>query len=153
MSVIRKHRFWETFLHKVLGKTLHEIHREAENLEHQTSDFLAEKLSEFLGHPQFDPHGDPIPTAEGNTVSVPGLVRLSQMAPGQRVEIVRLSNSGKDFCEFCVKHGILPGMQIVVENQYPLLKMTEVQVNGTRLLLSEEVAETIFVKILNVNLL
>lgn len=61
INVIRKHRLWETFLHETLGLSLTEIHDEAENLEHQTSDFLADKLSEYLGHPEKDPHGQEIP--------------------------------------------------------------------------------------------
>lgn len=61
LNVIRKHRLWETFLHETLGLSLTETHDEAENLEHQTSDFLADKLSEYLGHPDKDPHGQEIP--------------------------------------------------------------------------------------------
>ncbi len=61
LNVIRKHRLWETFLHETLDLSLTEIHDEAEHLEHQTSDFLADKISEYLGHPNKDPHGQEIP--------------------------------------------------------------------------------------------
>ena len=63
LNVVRKHRLWEAFLHKTFDMSLHKIHREAELLEHETSDFLAEKISAYLGNPKFDPHGDPIPNA------------------------------------------------------------------------------------------
>src|SRR5690606_33049030 len=65
INVVRKHRLWEALLFKMFDMSLHEIHREAELLEHQTSDFLAEKISAYLGNPKFDPHGDPIPNADG----------------------------------------------------------------------------------------
>ena len=65
LNVVRKHRLWEALLFKMFDMSLHEIHREAELLEHETSDFLANKISEYLGNPKFDPHGDPIPNADG----------------------------------------------------------------------------------------
>ncbi|NNF85098.1 MAG: metal-dependent transcriptional regulator, partial [Winogradskyella sp.] len=65
LSIVRKHRLWEAFLFKMFNMSLHDIHKEAELLEHQTSDLLADKISEYLGHPKFDPHGDPIPNAKG----------------------------------------------------------------------------------------
>lgn len=147
-SVIRKHRLWETFLHKVLGLSLHEIHREAENLEHLTSDFLAEKISEYLGNPLFDPHGDPIPDSEGKTLFSPNHILLSLAAPNQKYEIVRLFNTDKEFFDFCLKNSILPGNGITVENQYIQSKMTEISVNQSRLLLNEEFTKTIYVKII-----
>lgn len=64
LSVIRKHRLWETFLFEKFNLSLVEIHREAELLEHQTSDFLADKIEEFLGRPTIDPHGTPIPNLD-----------------------------------------------------------------------------------------
>ncbi len=64
LSVIRKHRLWETFLFENFNLSLDEIHREAELLEHQTSDFLADKIEELLGMPKVDPHGTPIPNLD-----------------------------------------------------------------------------------------
>lgn len=61
VKVIRRHRLWEMFLYRVLKMDLGEVHREAEILEHQTSDSLLEKIDDYLGRPKFDPHGDPIP--------------------------------------------------------------------------------------------
>ncbi|MDX1317419.1 MAG: metal-dependent transcriptional regulator, partial [Xanthomarina gelatinilytica] len=65
LNVIRKHRLWEALLFKLFDMSLHEIHRESELLEHATSNFLADRISEYLGNPKFDPHGDPIPNANG----------------------------------------------------------------------------------------
>ena len=66
VSIIRRHRLWELFLHDVLGLSWAEVHDEAEMLEHQTSNFLIEKIDKYLGHPEFDPHGAPIPDQRWN---------------------------------------------------------------------------------------
>ena len=64
-NLIRKHRLWEVFLLKHLNFRWHEVHDIAEELEHIDSDDLIERLDGFLGHPKFDPHGDPIPNKDG----------------------------------------------------------------------------------------
>lgn len=146
LSVIRKHRLWETLLHNVLGLSLHEIHREAENLEHQTSDFLAERICDYLGNPKFDPHGDPIPDIKGEIDPLKDHMMLSDATASKKYLIMRLSNSDEEFLDFCVNNSILPGMEILVESQFSQTKMTEVYVNKTRLLLNEKFTKTIFVK-------
>jgi len=78
LQVLRKHRIWESLLFKLLDLSLHEIHREAELLEHETSDFLAEKIHEYLGRPDFDPHGDPIPSIDGKFPKIKDSVALSK---------------------------------------------------------------------------
>jgi DtxR family Mn-dependent transcriptional regulator len=65
LSVIRKHRLWEYFLVEKLGFNWDEVHDLAEQLEHISSDELIAKLDQYLGHPGFDPHGDPIPDVQG----------------------------------------------------------------------------------------
>jgi len=64
-SLIRKHRLWETFLVQKLGFSWEEVHEIAEELEHINSDKLINRMDEYLGYPKYDPHGDPIPNAEG----------------------------------------------------------------------------------------
>lgn len=64
-QLVRKHRIWEVFLYEKLGFKWDEVHAEADRLEHASSDALIERLSEFLGHPQYDPHGGLIPNADG----------------------------------------------------------------------------------------
>src|SRR5215207_6979992 len=65
LRLIRRHRLIETFLLEHLGYSWREVHEEAERLEHAVSDGFTERLAEFLGHPDHDPHGDPIPAADG----------------------------------------------------------------------------------------
>ena len=147
LRILRKHRLWETFLHQVLGLSMHEIHREAELLEHLTSDFLAEKISLYLGHPETDPHGDPIPDAEGIIFRDENSTPLSKATPDQYYVISRLSGSDKEFFDFCYANQLTVGSALKVDNQYEKNQMTEIELNHVRLLLNRELADTIFVRI------
>lgn len=78
----RKHRLWETFLHQTLSLNLDEIHTEAEFIENSTSDYLINKIDEFLGYPEYDPHGDPIPDKNGILPAEQEFIPLSKCKPG-----------------------------------------------------------------------
>jgi DtxR family Mn-dependent transcriptional regulator len=146
LCIVRKHRLWETFLHRVFGMSLHEIHREAESLEHVTSDFLAEKIDLFLGNPRTDPHGDPIPDERGTISPENDHTLLSMAEPDSRYEICRLSRSDKEFFDFCHANDLEVGSVIRVKRQYEKNRMTEIEVGDARLLLNDELAGTIYVK-------
>jgi DtxR family transcriptional regulator, Mn-dependent transcriptional regulator len=146
VNVIRKHRLWESFLHHTLKLSLHEIHREAEHLEHLTSDFLADKIEDYLGYPATDPHGDPIPAIDGEMKSDSSVVLLSEANAGESYEISRLFSSEKEFFEFCNSNHLAIGSKIWVEKQYDSNKMTEIKVNENKILLNELFTNIIFVK-------
>ena len=146
ISILRKHRLWETFLHKVFGLSMHEIHREAEMLEHFTSDFLAEKISLFLGNPTTDPHGDPIPDEHGIFLSDEDSVILSMAEPEKEYEVSRLSASDKEFFDFCHSNHLTVGSVLTVKKQYHQNKLTEIEIKNAKLILNGELARTIFVK-------
>jgi DtxR family transcriptional regulator, Mn-dependent transcriptional regulator len=97
LNVIRKHRLLESFLYKTLNLSLHEIHREVEQLEHHTSDFLANKIEKYVGCPSIDPQGDPIPSFDGNIKSDNTQILLSVAAEENMYVIARLFSSEKDF--------------------------------------------------------
>ncbi|WP_372775977.1 metal-dependent transcriptional regulator [Mangrovibacterium sp.] len=145
LNVLRKHRLWETFLHQVLGLSMHEIHREAELLEHLTSDFLSEKISKYLGNPTFDPHGDPIPTSTGEILGDMESIPLSLAEPGQSYQISRLSGSDKEFFDFCHNNQLEIGTTINVKKQYIKSRMMEIEVQNTKLLLNTELANLIYI--------
>jgi DtxR family Mn-dependent transcriptional regulator len=149
LGIIRKHRLWETFLFEVFGLGMHEIHREAELLEHLTSDFLAEKISHFLGHPTSDPHGDPIPDATGAFSEIPELVLLSNAQPKRTYEISRLSGMDKSFFDFCQTRGLTLGARITVKQQITSPQMTEIELDNTVLLLHAGMTQTLFVRLIN----
>lgn len=146
LNVIRKHRLWETFLHQIFDLSMHEIHREAENLEHFTSDFLAEKIESFLGNPTSDPHGDPIPNAQG-VVEIDGEIQiLAQATSDQEYEVSRLSGSDKEFFDFCHSNHLRVGEKIRLIKQLVKNRMTEIEVQDTRLLINEDFTSRIYVK-------
>src|SRR5919112_962206 len=81
--LVRRHRLIETFLTEYLAYSWQDVHEEAERLEHTVSDKFTERLSELLGHPDRDPHGGPIPAADG-TLAPEKFSPLSEAEAGQR---------------------------------------------------------------------
>ncbi|WP_111658636.1 metal-dependent transcriptional regulator [Olleya aquimaris] len=145
LKVIRKHRLWEAFLHKTFDMSLHEIHREAELLEHETSDFLANKISAYLGNPKFDPHGDPIPNSNGEITTLDTSIALSKTKENNTYIISRLMSDDKEFFDFCASNQIKYGNEIKVIKQFEKNKMTQIQINSNTILLNEEFSKIIYV--------
>lgn len=106
LRVVRRHRLVETWLVDHLGYGWDEVHAEAEVLEHAVSDRFVERLDAALGHPVRDPHGDPIPTAEGRVV-VPTAVLLSDLAAGERGTVVRISDADPAVLRECAAAGVV----------------------------------------------
>ena len=94
--ILRKHRLWETFLVEKLGFGWEEVHSIAEQLEHIQSRELVEKLAEYLDSPAHDPHGDPIPQADGKIPPAVGKP-LQQFPQGSSLKVVRVEDAGTDF--------------------------------------------------------
>ncbi|WP_290701189.1 metal-dependent transcriptional regulator [Lacinutrix sp.] len=145
LNVIRKHRLWEAFLHKTFDMSLHEIHREAEFLEHETSNFLANKISTYLGNPKFDPHGDPIPNANGEITTIDTSISLSNTKEGKNYTISRLMSDDKEFFDFCGLNGLKYGNTVLVTKQFSKNKMTQISINNNTILLNEDFTNIIYV--------
>jgi DtxR family transcriptional regulator, Mn-dependent transcriptional regulator len=107
LRLIRRHRLIETFLLQHLGYSWDEVHEEAERLEHAVSDEFTERLAEYLGHPDQDPHGDPIPAADG-TMQPDYSFPLSEAAPGQRVCISKVGDDPSTL-DYLGGRGLVPG--------------------------------------------
>lgn len=148
LSVIRKHRLWEAFLFKTFDMSLHDIHREAELLEHQTSNFLAEKINDYLGNPKFDPHGDPIPNVNGEITTKDNSIALSGANEGKTFIISRLMSDDKEFFDFCAINGLKYGNNIEVIKQFNN-KMTQIISNNNTIILNEEFTKIIYVNEIN----
>lgn len=145
LTVVRKHRLWEVLLHKMFDMSLHEIHREAELLEHETSDFLAEKISEYLGHPKFDPHGDPIPNANGDITTTDTSIPLMNAEEGKTYIVARLLSEDKEFFEFCASNGLTYGNSLTVVKQFKNSKMTELKIQNNTIILNQDFTQIIYV--------
>src|SRR5690625_6263353 len=92
LAMMRRHRLIETFLVEELGYTWDEVHDEAEVLEHAISDKMLDRIDAKLGHPTRDPHGDPIPDAQG-VVAMPDAVPLGSLDAGESGQIARISDA------------------------------------------------------------
>jgi DtxR family Mn-dependent transcriptional regulator len=113
MRLLRRHRLIESFLLKCLGYSWEDVHEEAESLEHSVSDGFTERLAEFLGHPAHDPHGDPIPAADGS-LEPDDSSPLSATAAGQRVRIYRVGERDAAKLSYLEEHGLMPGRLLEV---------------------------------------
>ena len=146
LNILRKHRLWEAFLSNTLSLSLHQIHEEAERLEHLTSDFLADKIDEYLNFPASDPHGDPIPCSEGKETPKSNAIVLSAAKIDTYYKIVRLFSPNPDFFDFCAANSIAIGTEVQVKNNFDEMKMIEVSISGKKLLLNEEFTNIIYVE-------
>ena len=127
--VLRRHRLVELFLVKVMGMSWTEVHDEAELLEHAVSDRLIDRIDEMLGRPEVDPHGDPIPDAEG-TVRLPEYETLMTCPLNQPVRVSRVSDQDREFLHFIERHDLKPGA--VVEVAERDAAADSVRVRGSR---------------------
>ena len=113
LHVLRRHRLIEQFLVEVLGFDWSEVHDEAEQMEHVVSDLLLERIDRYLGHPTEDPHGDPIPSAEGELVH--GTVETLVECPLRtNVFVARISDQDTDFLNYIAAAGLNPGVSLQV---------------------------------------
>jgi DtxR family Mn-dependent transcriptional regulator len=116
--VVRRHRLIELFLVQVLGFGWDEVHDEAEQLEHVMSDRLIDRIDEMLGRPAADPHGDPIPDAEG--AFRPQNVQSLMTCPlDASVVVMRIIDQDRAFLKFIESHELKPGQTITVEARDP----------------------------------
>src|SRR5581483_9044532 len=99
LAVLRRHRLLELFLSQTLEMAWDEVHEEAEHLEHAVSDRLVDRIDAYLGHPSSDPHGDPIPRADGSLPEPKG-EPLNQLARGRRFKLVRVVDQDPAFLRY-----------------------------------------------------
>ncbi|WP_416309510.1 metal-dependent transcriptional regulator [Saccharopolyspora sp. NFXS83] len=117
-DVLRRHRLLELFLVEVLDYTWDEVHPEADALEHAVSDELIEHIAAKLGNPTHDPHGDPIPTADG-IVEKPSTRLLDQVEPGTIGTIARVWDTDSELLRYLTDHGMTLGARIEVVERKP----------------------------------
>lgn len=145
VSIIRSHRLWEVFLVKHLSYSWDEVHEIAEQLEHVKSETLIDKLDNFLGFPEVDPHGDPIPDKNGN---IPIFTKklLSELEINKESLIVGVKDSSDLFLKYLNNKRIAIGNKIKIVNRESYDKSLEVIQNQQKILITEEVATNLFVK-------
>jgi DtxR family Mn-dependent transcriptional regulator len=112
--VLRRHRLIELFLVKVLGMSWADVHDEAEHLEHAVSEQLIDRIDEMLGRPDVDPHGDPIPTAQGK-IARPDHPDLLTAPIGTPLVITRIIDQDASFLRFAEQQGLMPGRSLEIQ--------------------------------------
>ena len=118
LEVLRHHRLLELYLHDKLNLPWDQVHDEAERLEHAISDELAERMAAALGNPGVDPHGDPIPTADGVIAEVVGMP-LSEVPAGTEVEVLRVNEHEPGRLRYLAELGLVPGAAVAVLERQP----------------------------------
>ncbi len=114
LHVLRRHRLVELFLVQILGLDWSEVRDEAEVLEHAVSEKVLSRIDDVLGHPKVDPHGDQIPSADGE-IDRRRLRSLGDCDPGQTVKIARVEDDDPQFLRFADEKGLLPGIEVVID--------------------------------------
>jgi DtxR family Mn-dependent transcriptional regulator len=127
--VLRRHRLIELFLVRVLGMSWAEVHDEAERLEHAVSERLIERIDDMLGRPAVDPHGDPIPTAEGQ-IARPHYLDLLTAPVETPLVITRVIDQDRAFLRFVEQNHLMPGSRITIVGRDPAADAIQVRVEG-----------------------
>ncbi len=105
LKVIRRHRLLELFLARTLHMTWDEVHEEAEHMEHAASERLVDRIEAFLGYPAVDPHGDPIPRADGSLTETEG-TPMARLEPGDQFRVVRVMDQDPTFLRYLSECGL-----------------------------------------------
>ncbi len=146
MRMLRRHRLIEQFLVQTLGLSWDQVHEEAEHMEHAVSDELVERIDEFLGRPEFDPHGDPIPTADGRWPrQVPDSMTLASCPSGARVRVVRVTDQGAEFLQFLTHNGVSLGVEGEVVSHNREAGTVTLEIDGSAVSLGERAASRLMV--------
>jgi DtxR family Mn-dependent transcriptional regulator len=142
LRILRRHRLIELFLVKTLDLTWDEVHDEAEHMEHAVSDLLVDRIDSFLGHPTTDPHGDPIPSADGS-VAVPDGRTLVECTADDEFAFSRILDQSPEFLRFLTDSGYSLGTKGRVVSNCIEAAVVTIEVDGKQSTLGREAAEKI----------
>ncbi len=147
IMIVRKHRLWEVFLVEKLNFAWDEVHEIAEQLEHIKSEQLINNLDEFLGNPTQDPHGDPIPNASGQILSVDKQI-LSDLLENQIGICIGVKDSSAEFLKYLDKQEIALGSKIKIIFKESFDLSIKISVNEKELTISNKIATNLYVKLI-----
>ena len=143
--IVRKHRLWESFLVEKLNFSWDEVHDVAEQLEHIKSEKLINKLDEFLNFPTEDPHGDPIPNAQGQIVNIKKQL-LSEFEKNQIGICVGVKDTSSDFLKYLDKQEIALGSAIEIIEKEVFDSSFTIRVGNKEMTISNKIASNIYIK-------
>jgi DtxR family Mn-dependent transcriptional regulator len=142
LRMVRRHRLLEAYLVQFLGFSWDAVHAEAERLEHAVSDTLIERMAAALGHPAVDPHGDPIPAADGS-IDEPSFTPLADVAVGETVEVRRVDEREPERLRYLASLGLTPGAVVTLRERQPFGGPVTVEAAGERMVLGQELAHVV----------
>ena len=142
LRMVRRHRVLEAYLVGFLGYSWDSVHEEAERLEHAVSDALIERMAGALGHPRFDPHGDPIPSTDGSIDEL-AYTSLAELPTGATAEIRRVDTSQPERLRFLEQAGLKPGVRVTLRDRQPFRGPLTLRIGTTDQVIGQELAEQI----------
>ncbi|MFB9109621.1 metal-dependent transcriptional regulator [Flavobacterium gyeonganense] len=144
--IVRKHRLWEVFLVEKLNFSWDEVHDIAEQLEHIKSEQLINRLDDFLGNPTEDPHGDPIPDANGRIIKIEKQL-LSELSENQIGICVGVKDTSSEFLKYLDKQEIALGSKIEFLSKESFDLSVKIKIDNRELSISNKIASNLFVKL------
>jgi DtxR family transcriptional regulator, Mn-dependent transcriptional regulator len=131
LEVIRHHRLLELYLSEALGYSWDEVHDEADRLEHVISERFEERIAAALGNPELDPHGDPIPAADG-TIAARDLVFLSDLPARKHGTVSRILDQSPEVLRYLSGLGLVPGAKLTLLERSPLNDTVSIRIDGEK---------------------
>lgn len=147
-NMVRRHRIWEVFLNQVVGMPWDKVHDEAHRLEHSSSDELIDKMEEMLEFPEYDPHGDPIPTKEGKVPKLKKNIPLTMLKEGEKGKVIRVNDFDEGFLVYIAEIGIALNELIEMKTMRSFDKSMMINVGGKDFNISRKLAENVFVELI-----
>lgn len=142
LRMLRRHRLIEAYLVAFLGYTWDTVHDEAERLEHAVSDTLVERMAAVLGNPTVDPHGDPIPTSDGD-IDEPAGMPLSDVPAGASAVIRQVEEGQPDRLRYIASLGLRPGVRVSVVDRQPFQGPVTIEVAGETHVIGSELGRVV----------
>jgi DtxR family Mn-dependent transcriptional regulator len=142
LRMVRRHRLIEAYLVEFLGYSWDAVHAEAERLEHAVTDTLVERMAAALGHPDVDPHGDPIPAADGSIHEL-AYTPLAEIAVGETVEVRRVDEREPERLRYLATLGLMPGAVVTLRDRQPFGGPVTVESAGERHVIGQELAHVV----------
>lgn len=143
-KMVRRHRIWEMFLHKIVKMPWDKVHEEAERLEHSCSDELIDRLEDMLNFPLFDPHGDPIPQKDGKDAKHLAVIAVSLLQVKESGIIRRVNDHSPEFLQYLTTIGISLGTTIKIVQRREFDNSLVVSIQGKEVTISGMVASNMF---------
>jgi DtxR family Mn-dependent transcriptional regulator len=145
LETLRHHRLVETYLAEALGYPWHDVHDEAERLEHVISEAFEARIADALGNPSFDPHGDPIPQLDGS-LPESGARPLTELEVGQTARLTRITDQRREVLLYLEEQGLRPGETVTLLAHAPFGGPLTLACCGRQVALAENLARALYVE-------